>query len=541
MQPTRSIFPALLTAVLCLLSARSLCSPISSAMRAEDKRLEKTVTVSSTYILLFDLLKELSAQTGVELTADTRDEASGVPLSVFLRKVRLGDALDALWSLNSYKGATWHWERDGKPEAYSYRLLRPLAARDFAERIRGEIQDRFERQADTLIAAAKATPEERKRMKGKDKADDTMMSDDRVLAAIGVFGGLSNELRQNILRGNAKVTLQANDLSPDQREFLTREAGLYNTPKPVPTWIRFETTEFPGAYSPALIMFLEGYGGQAYAGGAPLNNKYEAEMPLRWFLDGDLKTASIEKGQLARPDNWKPSQYEDARGLPRLPATPDEAAEYQRYRIAAQAWRWQQLSERAPLSLIAISPLEQSDPGEPRDQNVADFLERNDDQEHKWRDGILLLHRRTWFRDAPGVVPYRIVQAIQAKLKSDEGITLADQAEFAETRSGAQMERLGRSFPVFFSAAGMRDLFSLYRRYPEIGSSAGMPFRPETQEVLNAFAKHYFGHTNPDAAAVRILDRKHKISLPPNRTIELTLLSRTGERLAQVAFPYSSH
>ena len=81
---------------------------VTAAMRQADPRLQTRVTLCSPRILVGELLERLSKESGVALAADDESAAGSDAVTVSLQDVPLVDALDALWSLFSYK----HMERD---------------------------------------------------------------------------------------------------------------------------------------------------------------------------------------------------------------------------------------------------------------------------------------------------------------------------------------------------------------------------------------------------------------------------------------------
>ncbi len=85
-------------------------------LRAEDARLAKAVTVGETQIYLGDLLKKISEQSGVTLTVSDKGRAADTQVTVFAKDMPVGAVMDRLWSLLSYQGALWYWEKqDGSP------------------------------------------------------------------------------------------------------------------------------------------------------------------------------------------------------------------------------------------------------------------------------------------------------------------------------------------------------------------------------------------------------------------------------------------
>ena len=119
-----------LTLTLCE-SAPALCDTITPTMRMQDARLNQTISINAPSITLGELLAKYSEQTGVRIHTDERDPLSGLRLCVACDKMPLGDMLDSLWSLLSYRDAAWKWERSGKPGAFQYEFTPSRAALDF--------------------------------------------------------------------------------------------------------------------------------------------------------------------------------------------------------------------------------------------------------------------------------------------------------------------------------------------------------------------------------------------------------------------------
>lgn len=144
----RFAFSALLLPLLFLMPAgRAPAAPLSDAARQADSRLEKRVTFVSDRIAIGDLLEKMSALSSVTLTAGERDEAGDDGVSVALHDVKVGDAMNALWSLVSYQKAEWDWTATGEGKSASYHLSRPPAARFLAARLQAQAQQDFEVQA----------------------------------------------------------------------------------------------------------------------------------------------------------------------------------------------------------------------------------------------------------------------------------------------------------------------------------------------------------------------------------------------------------
>ncbi len=153
---------------------------LTPQMRSQDARLNTPVTLDAPRISLGELLDKLSEQSGVTLNMDTRDPISGLKLFVVCDKTPIGDVLDRLWSLLSFRDATWKWERTGKTGAYRYQFIQTRAAAGFPQRMKQLAQEAFETHAANMIAIAALPPEERKKHIAGMSA--TMLQKDDVMA-----------------------------------------------------------------------------------------------------------------------------------------------------------------------------------------------------------------------------------------------------------------------------------------------------------------------------------------------------------------------
>ena len=131
----RSCFIAIGLFLALLPAFPSRADEVTAAMRKADARLQTRVTLRSPRILVGEMLERLSRQSGVTLTADADSLTGGDSVAVSLRDVPLADAMNALWSLFSYRHAEWDWRRNairGESGRYAYTLARPDYARNRA-------------------------------------------------------------------------------------------------------------------------------------------------------------------------------------------------------------------------------------------------------------------------------------------------------------------------------------------------------------------------------------------------------------------------
>ena len=215
---------------------------ITPQQRAEDKRLEHPITLNVPHIYLGEFIERLAGETGVDISMDNRDEGSGAVICAYLSRIPLGDVMDALWSLNSFRGAEWHWQRSGEAGKYRYRFMRTDSAKNLAGKLRQSIQSSFEQEAALLQVSAKLSPEERKKWMDKEKSEDPLLSDERVLGGIRIFGeAFPPAMQAQILRGEENPTIQVNQLSPQSQDFLRQEMKLARQEGRLPSTLRFHT------------------------------------------------------------------------------------------------------------------------------------------------------------------------------------------------------------------------------------------------------------------------------------------------------------
>ena len=103
------------------------------------------------------MLERFSKLSGVELRASQRGGAADELVSVNVDNLPIGTAMDALWSLLSYKRANWRWNPTGSPTTPTYVLERPEAAQKLPQSFRNLVQSTYEREATALIKASLKT------------------------------------------------------------------------------------------------------------------------------------------------------------------------------------------------------------------------------------------------------------------------------------------------------------------------------------------------------------------------------------------------
>jgi hypothetical protein len=534
--------PALLSELLVALCIAT-CSygdTLTEAMRKEDPRLEQRVILSAPRVYSGELLERLSALTGVSLSAGERDGAADAQLSVFLRDVPLADALDALWSLLSYRDAGWHWEREGEKGGFAYRLIRPLAAQQLAARLEQQLQANFEDEAAIKQAYLGLTPEQLAEKARQDPKARTLVEFPRTREGLRTFSEtLSPEMQQRVLRRQDVITIPVNQLSEQGRAFVKMvwSEGEHfqinpvdgsRTPTPEPDSITFFTEQSNGMITPVLAIDIPGAGAHGYLGGRPLEMAYLRKLDDLWMLPGD-KSKDPQTGKPI-PAPGKQTAPEEIHSLPQ---------------------RFQQVAEAVPLSLMARLPGRTRlsgglDPGAPYRQTVEAFLQRLNQGllliQSKWRNGTLLLTYPSWFHEEALTVPWALVKKLRQAEKAGGGLlSLDDLAQTAAQLDVPRLQRLAEEFPVMNNVAYQRDLFALMALSPGVASrlrsKQGVPLA-EIQPALASIRGFMRpGEVPGGSAVVRLEVRERAVG----REITFYVLSADGKVVSRMVFIYAAH
>jgi hypothetical protein len=505
---------------------------ITTAIRKEDPRLEKTVTFASPRIYVGYLLEKLSAQTGVTLTASERDGAADEQIFVHLSGVKLADCLDSLWSLLSYQKAAYSWERVGEPGKYRYRLTRTQAAQKLAQRLQNLTQELFEQQASMLLTATSLPPSERRPiitkmvkeiLAGDDKMIDLYLNNERTWEFLAIFFETTPETQLRVLRNQVQsVRVPTSEMSDKGKAFVKaiwKEAGGYIKkpdgtliPTPELTYLDFSTYQSgPRHISPT----LSAYGG-GYMGGLWMDNAIRKRLREMWALPDDGTDNPLS-----------------ARTVP-VAQKPEPAPE----RTNAIEFRLRELAAQTPISIMArLQENSDFDPGSPQEQTVKAYLGHLGQfslyLQTKWRKDILLVDYPAWFQDEDLKIMLRIVKHLRLSAAEHNGfLTVQDIVEASRILTPEQLRKLGQEFPVMHSVAEVRDVLNALCAGPQAVSSLmseeGTPLTQEIGSVLltNIFFKNVTEEVQ--FKAVRMIVKEHPDQQPPSREFLIGLVTSDG-------------
>jgi hypothetical protein len=535
--------------VVILLPLPSVADTITDAMRTDDPRLNKIVTFMSPRIYVGELLEKLSAQTGVIISASERDGAADEQIAVFLPGVRLGDALDVLWSLLSYKAASYHWERNGEPSNYHYRLVRPSNAQRLPARLSGLSQEIFEQMTAMLMDASTAEPEVRKQIVARmvkellqgDQAlvNGYLDTNDRTWTGLALFKeSLSPEKQANVLRDqNAAIQVPVSQLNEQGQRFVhsvwedshaKRKRNGVEEAVPEPGFIRFKISRsLKGQVAPILVITIEGIGGYGYAGGTPLEKALRKRIADLWMLTNDSTNNPAASRVVTMSQKLEPAEKR-----------PSHAFEF----------RLAQISEAASVPIMARIPDGQiDDPGPAFEHSVQDFLSKIKDVppycQNKWKNNILLIDYPTWFQDQPATGTWQLVKQLRLSQQANSGfLPLEDLAVAANRLTPAQLNQLGNEFPVLKNVADLQEIFNATclskQTLTQLTSKSGLALTEEIRASLSTepYLKTVLEQGN--VRTVRLTEEEHKDQDPPTREVTFGFVTTEGKWVPVRGFIY---
>lgn len=543
----------LICAAIIVLGVACHAQSITPEYRADDRRLDKGVNLRYTRISVGDLLEELSRQTGVELSAGSRDGSADAEVFARTSNCRLADVMDGLWSLLSYKRSEYSWVRSGEAGHYSYRLTRPKAAQTLAGRLRNLTQELFEEHAERMLSAAEADPAQREPIV-RNMVNDIFGADESLvkglLASQRAWSGLatfrealSADERLRVLRGQGEITrVPMSRLSDKGREFVLsvwrgfhgfeRKADGATEAIPEPTSIYFRADRgIAREVSPTLWIEIERIGAYGYLGGMPLERAVRKRVGDMWPLVDDAPTDALEHRAVA----------------PMPGSAPIKDATVERAR--AMEARLSQLSDFSGIPILGRLPHDALlDPGLPSDLTVGAYLaslhERTPYMQWKWRHGVLLVDYPAWFQDETELVPHSItVQLRRVAAEHDGYLPLTDVIKTARALTQDQLNRLGDEFATMHSIAYNREillaLFPNDAALAQLKSPDGVRLTESLVAVLktNVYLRGAFERGR--YRSIRLTELEHPDAIPPGKEYLFSLLDTNGRWMPAAGFTIS--
>jgi hypothetical protein len=535
-----------LSAMCALASVQALVSAdsLGAAQLRTDARLERRLSIAEPRIYIGDLLRRLSKETGIDIAADENDGASDIEIAAFLNQAPIGEVMNSVWSLVSYKGAIWHWARTGDAGTFKYVLTRPSSARTYSQRLQREIQDDFEKQASVMLEAAKLSPEERKKCVSRmtesmfqddDEVAKSLLSSGRLWNGLSTFGdSLSPDQKLAVLRGKESIRIPVGQLSEQGRAFVHSTWADSNStmrlqdgstkPVPEPAFVMFESSRGGKQIEPTLYIHLEGIGGYGYLGGTPMHNGLRKILLKRWIMSDDGLGNPSEQIEVSKASG----SGEPVKGhfLER---------------------RFGELAKSVPFSILARLPaFQDDDPGRLANGNVGEILRRLSEDpfclDHKWRSGMLLISYPTWFLDETKTVPLVIAREIKRREVNGGGLLTADDLFWAATKlSSEQLQSLSRELQELGHVAFWHDLFAFCGHSKGAASrirlKSGLGLTEQLVAMLQPNEYMKSALENEDAVSIRLTQEDHSEGTA-SREITLGIVTSSRKWVPVLGFVY---
>lgn len=476
---------------------------ITAAMRKDDARLDLPVTIASRRITIGELLEDLTKRTGVTLKAGERDGAADPSVAVFCKNLPLHRVLNSLWSVMSYREATWVWDRAGAPGSFRYELTVPRKAQKLRERLLNWTQQQFERNAEKLMAVADGTDEDRQRalkeIYGDPDFKNPILPVNRLWADIRAFKhALTSDQQKSVLRGEGTIEAPLSALDEKSRERLlsdwrelTRDTiyldgnGVKYTP-PDPASVRFELVRYISTPSLCVNMVANSTAAPYEIGGVPLESAYRAYLSSLWLLPTDQKKDFALERMMTKPEAQPTETTQEQLDV-------NMNAQTQARNKTPLGLLSQHLEEIASGASVALfARLPEDNPytslAEPWGLRLGDYWQRERIRPvmTKWRDGVHLITTQVWpIEDPP--IPLFFVRQLRKDAIPGKLLPFEDLVQAAGLLTVGRLGRLTTEFPVMQSVAQAREILALFYRVPALANQAqtkhGLTI---TDEVANA-------------------------------------------------------
>lgn len=513
-----------------LLAGRGDAGPLTASIRRTDQRLKRTVSVKADRIYVGDLVAALAQQSGVSIACSEDDGAADDIVAVSFKGVPVADAMDSLWSLLSYREAEWQWKRTGKPERYSYRLERPLAARQLPLRLQAETEASFEQQTERLIAAALLPTPDLEELARRDREAAMLVQSPRMRAGLRTVAEvLTPEQWRQAVRGGAEFEIPVTRLSQTGRAFvhsvwsstkaLRKGADGVFEPVPEPSTLTIRRDRLGNNLAPVLFIDLEGIGAYGYSGGMPLQRDWLARLKELWRLPGDQNANELEERLIPVPRE----------------AVPPLSSRW------VQSTRLRQAADGTEVSFLArLSQDQRHDIGAPYGGSLGRYLARvrgsNPYLDHKWRGSILLVSYPAWYMiDTDAVKPsWAVARDLRRVEKASGGVLPVSAMDMAASRlNTAQVERLSADFPVMKGVALWHEFFAFRGRFPHLAremEGRGMLLRDLRRLLPVPCSERVNQLLERDGAETVRLEIQDYLTEPkPAREVRFRVLSADGQ------------
>ena len=474
---------------------------------------------------LGEALEAASEQTGVNLKTEEKGGAAGEIASIYVHNLPLSDFMTALWSLVSYRGAVWRWEKEEEKGAPAvYRLIKTPAAQSFPRRLQDSVRQ-YQRDALEMSIAGLNMPKEEGIQAAKSFPESVaVLSDDRSRCEMFAFQSLAPtpEQRERLLKGEITLEIPRSKWPDEVKVYVREEMELSNqlnpgNPVPEPQSISIESTpDGFGQASTNLWFRFDTMGGGILTGGMQTARYWQWEIKAQWLLQGDMVTDANQGSKIVKASPAPPPTVRDVPGV--------GAVTIER-QLSGAEW----LSSLHRATDIPIMARLMGDtlklPGWIPRSSLADAVKRIQDTQRmtKWRNGILLVTYPGWMNNAVAseskLSLWKPLKEFRAEAMTSREIpSLESFARLAVSLTERQIEFLGEQNNLFAEPSSMtailcsqlkslRPFLVVLQTSPNLGtrltSGMGVPVR-DLPQSLREIVRQRFNGSLPSNAVLRI-------------------------------------
>jgi len=516
---------------------------------AEDRRLEKPVSIDTDSITIKELLDQCSALTGVTLTIDPKDPSSGYRVFICCHDAPVASMLDSLYSAVSIKRGEWIWQRIGDPGAYTYRLLETSWAKDRDGRrneITAGLLDRF---VGVMRKLGDLKPEERQKHSEElrqalllDKATSLdgffadVHSDWFWLQATFFSRALSEGDQRQVLDGR-DVVINLGSLEPSvyelfHQQFLYSELSTVDSsgqkiPVPEPTDVVFyrqSPLQNGDSLAPMIMLKVKGKpGGGSWMGTGFLHIGVPAAIKRAWMLEGDTPqdaaSALVVPTISGLSDDTRKSPVFDQFAGQLAESSGRDATDLLGSSVNLEA-RLRQVAIGTHTPIVALIPQGErwrpSDPSHKPVQAFLDVLETEVKQHmYKWHNGWLIVSYPSWFVMPVESIPWSKLAIMQPDGRGEA--PLYQWAKLNGALTNAEYACLMKQCRYRYSPGPFREMMLMALAHPNVLAPSGSSIDGDNiadREIIKRLG------------CLTILDQPHlRIRLRPVKSIDNSYIS----------------
>lgn len=469
----------------CMAHRQEYSSFVLKEWVSKDARLQKTVSVSTPQITLYELLSFLTYQTAVKLEIDPKDTYSTTLLTLELKDKPLLEVMNGLSSLLMLKQAPWYWIVTKKSGVASYKFQPSSAFRNSPEKLKKEMHEKFlkkvaiwtnfsllpdaDRTTHKSDISAIISPKYLNSYVNSLPATNEYWEDVRLFA-----NGLSESERDRVLNGE-KIDVSLSKISSDAQSRLYKHVasgGNSENADRLPFTVSFQARQkLFGAKDILTILWMIATSGTSSFNttiSVPDPGDGQTDITKKWLFEGDARNNAEIENQPVEPIAPTKS-FEEAPMLERILSSVGVGSK-KGIMAVVNAWDSFSFSEEGktwPERLKTIT------------SNYA----------YKFRNGMVLFMHTPWFYGDDGLFPYEVLSDFKVlDAKAPSQLSFKNLAPIFDKLSIDQLKRLGSLTKYGNAFVDLSPFLSIYHDNPKVISVDGIPLDEQILSLLPEYA-----------------------------------------------------